>query len=274
MVYVHAEFGDIFGSTDWYVHNKSRAEAFDMLTLECPEGGTLANPAEQFPSVFGRSAFLIHYPYALSTFAAGTFCLINTLAALFGIKETLNRPDAKSISAAPSPPLSTWSVLSSPGVPIVLYIYGHTMLLGLAYTAVSPVFLYTDVRNGGYGFTDQQIAMFLAGAGASQAMWMLLAFPPLQRRFGTGNVLRGCAVAWPFMMAAYPVGNELLRHKSYPVFWILFVITMVGGSGVSMGFGAFSLSTYPSCAETLIGPCMLQPASSSASTIFPLPPPS
>lgn len=111
------------------------------------------------------------------------------------------------------------------------------MLLGLAYTAVSPVFLYTDVQNGGYGFTDQQIALYLAGAGASQAMWMLLAFPPLQRRFGTGNVLRGCAVAWPLFMAAFPVGNELLRHKSYSLFWILFVTTMIGGSGVSMGFG-------------------------------------
>jgi hypothetical protein len=31
--------------------------------------------------------------------------------------------------------MSTWEVVKSPGVPMVLFIFGHVMLLGLAYTA-------------------------------------------------------------------------------------------------------------------------------------------
>jgi hypothetical protein len=31
--------------------------------------------------------------------------------------------------------MSTWQIVTSPGVPVVLFLYGHVMLLGLAYTA-------------------------------------------------------------------------------------------------------------------------------------------
>lgn len=31
--------------------------------------------------------------------------------------------------------MSVWEVVKSPGVPMVLYIFGHVMLMGLAYTA-------------------------------------------------------------------------------------------------------------------------------------------
>jgi len=133
--------------------------------------------------------------------------------------------------------MSTWEILKAPGVGIVLYIFGHTMLLALAYTAVSPVFLFTDVSKGGLGFSDPQIAGFLAVAGASQAAWMLLAFPYLQGKFGTGNLLRGCAIVWPFMMASFPVMNEIHRQDLMPLFWVLLAVGLIGGSGVSMAFG-------------------------------------
>lgn len=137
--------------------------------------------------------------------------------------------------------MSTWEVLNSPGVPIVLYIFGHTMLLALAYTAIAPVFQYTSISLGGFGFSDQWIAIFIAIAGASQSLWMLLAFPPLQKRFGTGNLLRACAVAWPFFMACYPVLNEMLRHGYVTAFWVVTPITLALGSGVAMAFGTSSL---------------------------------
>ena len=105
---------------------------------------------------------------------------------------------------------------------MVLYIYGHVMLLALAYTAVSPVFLYTSIELGGFKFSDQQIAYFLTVAGGSQALWMLIAFPPLQRRFGTGNVLRACCILWPIMFMLFPLANEMLRHGYITLFWILF----------------------------------------------------
>lgn len=132
--------------------------------------------------------------------------------------------------------MSTWEVLKAPGVGIVLFIFGHTMLLALAFTAVSPVFLFTSVERGGLSFDPTQISYYLAGAGASQALWMLLAFPPLQRRLGSGNLFRVCAVVWPLFMAAYPVANELARRDHWTALYVLLVPMLIGGSGVAMAF--------------------------------------
>lgn len=186
--------------------------------------------------------FFEKYPYALSSYAAGAVVLSSAIASLF-LKETLKRK-VEGQSAAESP-LTTWEVLKSPGVPMVLYIYGHVMLLSLAYTAMNPVFMFTHVKLGGFGFSDQKIALFIALAGASQAMWMLLFFPALQRNFGTGAVLRGCSSVWPVLMGVYPVMNEFLRHGWTLAFWIVAPICVVLGSGVAMSFGKSTFTPQP-----------------------------
>lgn len=137
--------------------------------------------------------------------------------------------------------MSTWEVLTSPGVPMVLYILAHTLGLSLAYTAVSPVFMFTPVEESGFGFSDQQISYFLALAGASQAGWMLIAFPPLQKNLGTAKLMRYCVAAWPVFMLLYPMLNEMLRHGFTRLFWIVAPLSLVVASGVSMSFGKVPL---------------------------------
>lgn len=155
-------------------------------------------------------------------------------------------------SANPEPPMSTREVLGSPGVPLVLYLFGHTMLLALAYTAVCPVFLFTSVEKGGFAFSPKWISYYLAVAGGSQALWMLLVFPPLQRTIGTGNLMRVCAAVWPVMMASFPVLNEFLRNGWKTAFWIAGPISIVIGSGVSMAFGEYHLPYTTSCHSKLM----------------------
>jgi hypothetical protein len=137
--------------------------------------------------------------------------------------------------------MSTWEVLNSPGVPTVLYIFGHVAVLGLMLTALLPVFMYTSVPSGGFGFSDAQIALFLAIAGGSQALWMLIAFPFLQRRFGTGAVLGGCAIGWVLYTAASPALNEVLRARWTLAFWILGPIAVFLGSSVAMAYACTQL---------------------------------
>lgn len=120
---------------------------------------------------------------------------------------------------------------------MVLYLVAHTLGLSLAYTAVSNTFMYTPVNESGFGFSDQQISYFIALAGASQAAWMLIAFPPLQKKLGTAKLMRYCAAMWPFFMAAYPAFNEMLRHDLTTLFWATAPVTLVFASGVSMCFG-------------------------------------
>ena len=107
-------------------------------------------------------------------------------------------------------------------------------------STVIPVFYFTDIELGGYGFTPLQISLFMALGGISQAVWLLLIFPPLQHRFGTGGVLRGCAVVWPIFFFAAAAGNLFLRQDWTLAFWIVAPISMVIGSGVAMAFSEFA----------------------------------
>lgn len=117
----------------------------------------------------------------------------------------------------------------------------HFIPQGLAYTAVCPVFWFEPPHLGGYGFSSIQIAGFLAGIGISQAIWLLLVFPPLQRKYGTGAILRVCYYFWPIFFAAAPMCNQFLRWGGgwRTVFWIVAPTLQIGGSGVSMAFSKF-----------------------------------
>jgi hypothetical protein len=116
------------------------------------------------------------------------------------------------------------------------------MLLALSYTAVMPVFYFTQPSLGGYGLTPLYMSFFMGLAGLSQALWLLFAFPPLQTRFGTGAVLRGCSVVWPFFFLAHPVCNEILRKGWKVPFWVVAPMVLAVGSGVAMAF-SMSLRT-------------------------------
>jgi hypothetical protein len=82
----------------------------------------------------------------------------------------------------------------------------------------------------------------MATAGASQASWMLLAFPWLQKRLGTGTLLRISSIGWPTLLVCYPIMNELVRHGlSAAGLWGVSIPVIVLGSGVSMTFGKRSI---------------------------------
>ncbi|OCK85277.1 MFS transporter [Lepidopterella palustris CBS 459.81] len=203
-------------------------------------GGSLESPAHQYPSVFGRIQFLKDYPYALPTFVTGAIGAVAAIVSALFIKETLNHKDSKSSSGPP--PMSTWEIIKSPGVLIVLGLSSHVMLLAFAYTAVVPVFLFTDIDLGGMGFSPIQISAVMAVAGLSQALWLLLIFPPLQHRIGTGGVLRACGYVWPLFFLACPLCNIFLRNHVIVLFWIVGSTALLIGSGVAMAFTGVQLA--------------------------------
>ncbi|MCJ1319789.1 hypothetical protein MMC15_005125 [Xylographa vitiligo] len=203
-------------------------------------GGALASPADQYPQVFGGIYFFEEFPYAVPTILIGVISASAAITSWLFLKETLDPESLKRSSS--KPPMSTPELLKAPGVSVVLLVYGHIMLLAFAYTAVCPVFYFTAVSLGGYGFSPLQISLFMALAGISQALWILLVFPPLQARFGTGGVLRGCAVAWPILFFVAPLGNFFLRQDWKLTFWIVGPMFLVVGSGVSMAFTAIQLA--------------------------------
>ena len=205
-------------------------------------GGAFADPVHQYPKLFRGSAFFSKYPYALPTLVAGGFGLTATLTCILFLKETLKTKDGALLNRIPTnEKLSTWDLLKSPGVPMVLYLNAHIMVLAFSYTAVVPVFSFEPVKKSGLGFTPLMISIIMAVGGLSQSVWLLVSFPWLQRRFSTGWVLRLCANAYPFFFAAYPVANFLLRKHLQTIFWIIYPIAVVLGSGVAMSFTAIQL---------------------------------
>ncbi|CAK7208349.1 hypothetical protein SBRCBS47491_000062 [Sporothrix bragantina] len=219
-------------------------------------GGALAAPlGRRLP---GRDdsglPFFARYPYALPAFVVAGLGFMAAIMAFLFVEETLVRKRARSSDnpmapegevavQPPMPPPSAWDLFKAPGVPIVLYVYAHVMLLAFSYTALVPVFWFTPVSLGGLGFTPGQIAAMMGLAGAGQALWLLLVFPPLHYRVGTNGVMRLCANAYPFFMAVSPLASLLLRvWDARTLFWVVLPPVLVIGSGVSMCFTAVQLA--------------------------------
>lgn len=240
---------------------KTQARAFSLfmftsnlgIMLGPLIGGALADPAGQYGGVFKRIDFFTDYPYALSTLTTGLFALVATVLVALFVKDTSptkKMPDAEGTHshAEPSKSSTRW-LLKQPGVAMTLFLFGHIMLLGFAYTAIFPLFWFTSIERGGFSLSPVQISLFLAVNGGAQAIWTLLIFPPLQHRFSTGWVLRSCTIGWLLLFPPFPLLNLLLRHATshhvqweITFFWIAVPILLAGGVGVSMAFTAIQLA--------------------------------
>ncbi|KAJ7880646.1 MFS transporter [Mycena leptocephala] len=194
-------------------------------------GGSLSEPTVNYPSVFEHMHLFKTYPYLLPTLITGCVAASAAVLCALFVKEV----DRGGFSGSLPPPMSTWEVIKSPGVAVVLYLTGHMALIALGYTAG----LLLDL--GGLGFTPLQISFFLGLAGLSQAIW-LFPFPALQLRYGTGGVLRACTYLWPIFMALNPVANFMLKQGWTTAFWIMMPAVQFLGAAVSLVFTAMQLA--------------------------------
>ncbi|KAF2810769.1 MFS general substrate transporter [Mytilinidion resinicola] len=227
---------------------KTQAQAFSWfafsgyigISLGPFIGGTLENPAEKF-AFFKNIQLFKDFPYALPTIAIASFGFVAAVISALFIKETLHRHESKG-STDNTPPKSTWEIIKAPGVAIVLGLYGFTMLMAFAYTAVLPVYLFTDIKLGGLQFPPLGISIVMGVGGLAQAVYLLLIFTPLQKRFGTVGVMRLCAYVWPFFFSLGPILNTFRRHDAMVPFWVFGPSGLALGSGVAMAFTAVQLA--------------------------------
>ncbi|KAF2627019.1 MFS general substrate transporter [Macroventuria anomochaeta] len=202
-------------------------------------GGVLERPAEKYPRVFGYQFFRV-YPYILPGLVISAVTLSATLTTVLFVKETLHiHKDKKKSTEAP---MTMWQLIKAPGVAVVILIFEYIALLAFTFTAVNPVFLYTPISLGGLGFPPELIAAVIGFSGLSQAAWLLLVFPALHKRIGTGQILRLAVWAWPIFFAINPWFNFLLRHDQKIAFWTTAPPTLALGSGIAMAFTAVQLA--------------------------------
>ncbi|KAL6909134.1 major facilitator superfamily domain-containing protein [Trichoderma evansii] len=212
-------------------------------------GGLLADPTEQFPGLFGGIKLLEDYPYILAGVAITACSVVSIVLSISFLEETLE-PESTTTTAGVSAParpqrLSTFELLKAPGVAIVIWVYTHVMFLAFAFTAILPVLLYTPIELGGVDFSPFRISVWMTVQGASQATWLVVAFPTLQRRFGTKGSLSACVYVYPLFFVGYIVMNTLLRigtETTAAIFWVMAVVVAFIGPGVSMAFTAVQLA--------------------------------
>lgn len=225
------------------------------LVADMDLGAAFERPAEKYPRVFNYQ-FFRDFPYALPGIVISIFTLSGAITTILFVKEVRSfvnncvvltdnlqtLPMDKDKRRTTEPPMTIWQLLNSPGVARVIAINQYIALLAFTFTAVNPVFLYTPVYLGGVGFSDELIAAVVGFSGAAQAAWLLLVFPALHKRIGTGAVLRLAACIWPVFFAINPLFNVLLRHDLKIAFWTLAPPALGLGSSVAMAFTAIQLA--------------------------------
>ncbi|RDA92035.1 hypothetical protein CP533_0967 [Ophiocordyceps camponoti-saundersi (nom. inval.)] len=197
-------------------------------------GGALAEPARNMPALFGEVELFIEHPYLLSGLAVSVIIAVAAIATALGLEETL---DSKTLGREAAPTLSMRQLVASPGVVAALAIYSHVMMLAFIFAAILPLALFTPISLGGMSLSTASISAYMAVQGASQALWLVLVFPRLQRRIGTKPVLRLCGTIYPFFFGGFIVMNALLRQGSGTgrvLFWLVGVSVVTIGQGVNM----------------------------------------
>ncbi|KAF3003074.1 hypothetical protein E8E13_007573 [Curvularia kusanoi] len=202
-------------------------------------GAAFERPAEKYPRVFDYR-FFRDYPFALPGIVISALTLIGALLTIFFIKETYHVDKDKKKNG--EVPTTIRQLLNFPGVIRVLAVNQYIALLAFTFTAVNPVFLHVPVVLGGLGLSDELIAAVIGFSGASQAAWLLLVFPALHKRLGSGQVLRLAACVWPLFFAMHPLFNVLLRFDEKVAFWVMAPPALALGSGVAMAFTAIQLA--------------------------------
>ncbi|KAI9621619.1 hypothetical protein H4Q26_015627 [Puccinia striiformis f. sp. tritici PST-130] len=177
-------------------------------------GGYLSLPAQQYPNLFGDSAFLIEYPYFLPCLAGGLLNFAAIIVGVFFMEETLEtkkkRPERRAdygtmtnnvgameptdVMISPeipkySEPPSIRSLCTQPLLMVLLSL-GVMHFQNTAFLAIVPLYSYTKIENGGLGLGLDDIGFMLSTSGFGMIIVQLWVFPALQRRLGALRVFQ------------------------------------------------------------------------------------
>jgi hypothetical protein len=154
-------------------------------------------------------------------------------------------PDMPSVStecsplvrASKGPPISLRTLLT-PRVLAIILVYALLGITDVSFIVLQPVFLSTPISRGGLGMSPSTIGVCLAAFGIANGAVSILFFAPLNRRFGTKNMLKGGIAAFLGCFPLFPVMNSLARVQGGlgPAVWIVFVLQLAMATLIPMAF--------------------------------------
>ncbi|KAJ1988460.1 hypothetical protein GGI25_005281 [Coemansia spiralis] len=200
--------------------NRARIMGFIPLTWNIGAiagasiGGMLADPAHQYPSIFGNVKFFVNFPYFLPCAMGCSVTLIGLTFCIFEFEETLVRKELQSIpsNAVLSSGNNPSATLSSEGTPLlvtgqeaqtvqspaqrqvkelltpmVVRVLTTNFCICFAMTMgeqIYPVFAASPTSDGGLGFKSRSIGFSLAISAMAVFYMQLVGYPQLERKYG------------------------------------------------------------------------------------------
>ncbi|KAG2341371.1 MFS multidrug-resistance DHA1 sub-family [Suillus weaverae] len=226
-------------------------------------GGRLAQPADRFPNIFGRSEFMKSYPYFLACAVPATFSAIVWLVMFLFFKETVlnkqtfcqlfkefRRSDMRQRSTDSvdnehsstqgkddaSNPLPIRSILV-PSVIVAVASYATLALIDISIRSTQLLFLATPVDMGGLGLDPPRIGNILSAFGIATGMFQIFFFPPLHARLGKKIIYLSSVASGIPIIIAFPVINALARTRGLTMtVWLLVAGQLALGVNMNLAF--------------------------------------
>ncbi|KAH7097167.1 MFS general substrate transporter [Auriculariales sp. MPI-PUGE-AT-0066] len=210
----------------------TQARAFSFLVAAPSIGGHIG------PHLGSALSNPDKHSYALPGLVSGAAILLVAIACYIWLDETLPSRASSTSTIEPvgeiRPDMSVCQVVVAPGVRPALGTVLYAGMLSSGLATVLPMYLFTPVHLGGLGLNLSQLSRTMAARGLAQVICILGVFPFIQKRLGTGSLLRYCATAWPVVLALVAGQNPLLRAARNPPLGFVLMLVAVIPSGISM----------------------------------------
>jgi len=188
-------------------------------------GGTFANTRG---TKFAQMLPLFEtFPYLLPMLLASVFPLLSGCLAYFYLEETLaTRKEVSSENGDDPTP--------------------ETSVKALFTWQISLIICFTALDKGGLGFDARQIGWVISQRSISVMIIQVIAFPWLQKRFGTVPLYKLCSILWIPGFVMLPLANLVARHGKEIWVWVGIYAFMLVTGLANLGFGGPPYLPLPS----------------------------
>jgi Na+/melibiose symporter-like transporter len=208
-------------------------------------GGTFANTRG---TKFAQMLPLFEtFPYLLPMLLASVFPLLSGCLAYFYLEETLaTRKEVSSENGDDPTPETSVKALFTWQISLIIFSFGIISLFGVALLALVPLFCFTALDKGGLGFDARQIGWVISQRSISVMIIQVIAFPWLQKRFGTVPLYKLCSILWIPGFVMLPLANLVARHGKEIWVWVGIYAFMLVTGLANLGFGGPPYLPLPS----------------------------
>ncbi|KAJ3986143.1 major facilitator superfamily domain-containing protein [Lentinula detonsa] len=270
------------------------ADAFTMIpimwsfgtTVGPALGGILANPATQWPQLFGKFAFFRDFPYFLACAAAGFLAFIAFALAYIGLKEsspTFKSQEMKNVTSSDesepllqddvtqsnygsstsstgqtigehAQPLSAWELLTG-DLRIVLLNYSLLSFTDMSYTVLIPLVYSSSISIGGLGLSPYQVGLILGIFAFLNGFWNLFVLTRILKKLGPRKMYiisySSYLVIFPFLWILRDVAH--LAGGVNALVWILLFCQLLAATFINTAFNSMSLLVVQSAPPNALG---------------------